>query len=60
MVNTTKTSKCCICHRSFIGYGNNAQPYKDGYCCNECNNNFVIPKRIELYFNSLEEREDNT
>ena len=56
MVNTIKKNKCCICNRSFIGYGNNASPYKEGFCCNECNNNYVIPKRLENYFKMLEDR----
>lgn len=41
--------KCCICGRTINGYGNNAQPYADGICCDECNSNYVIPERIEKY-----------
>ena len=38
---------CCICGKPFSGHGNNAQPVKDGKCCDECNWNVVIPARIE-------------
>ena len=38
---------CCICGKPFSGYGNNAQPVKEGQCCDECNWNVVIPARIE-------------
>lgn len=40
-------NKCCICGEEIIGYGNNAEPYKDGRCCEACNAKFVIPARIE-------------
>lgn len=43
---------CCICGNECVGYGNNAAPVKEGYCCNECNSNVVIPIRIEEYFKS--------
>ena len=42
--------KCVICGRAFCGYGNNAEPVKDGLCCDECNAYHVIPARI---FNAL-------
>lgn len=38
--------KCVICNNDFNGYGNNAQPLKDGLCCDKCNANKVIPARI--------------
>ena len=39
---------CCICGEEYEGYGNNAEPYKEGRCCDECNTSFVIPYRIML------------
>ncbi len=40
--------KCCICGEELKQkYGNNAQPIKDGRCCTKCDNEVVIPKRIE-------------
>ena len=38
--------KCCICGEELKGFGNNANPIKDGICCDKCNYNFVIPGRI--------------
>lgn len=40
-----KFVKCCICGRLVEGAGNNAEPYKKGMCCNECNIKVVIPAR---------------
>jgi hypothetical protein len=40
--------KCSICKYNDIGeYGNNAEPINSGRCCDWCNNEFVIPKRLE-------------
>ncbi len=30
------TKKCSICHGSYIGFGNNADPVTKGRCCNRC------------------------
>lgn len=38
--------KCCICGRLIEGYVHNAEPYKSGVCCGQCNSNIVIPARI--------------
>ena len=41
--------KCCICGRTFNGYGNNPWPVvNDVYarCCDQCNEVEVIPARI--------------
>ena len=37
---------CCICGEEYTGYGNNAEPYKEGVCCDKCNMKFVIPYRL--------------
>jgi len=42
-----KQDTCCICGEEIEGYGNNAEPYKKGTCCDACNIKFVIPARIE-------------
>lgn len=57
MDNGTKI--CCICGKVFTGWGNNPDPVKDkngnlfpedARCCDECNNDVVIPTRlIEIY-----------
>ena len=41
-------SICCICGRKFEGYGNNAEPVKEGLCCDSCNWRVVIPARLTL------------
>ena len=39
---------CCICHKPIEGYGNNPFPVcDDGVCCDKCNIEIVIPKRME-------------
>ena len=38
---------CCICGKDYLGYGNNAEPYKKGRCCDKCNKQFVIPARLK-------------
>lgn len=38
---------CVICGKEFEGFGNNAQPVKDGICCDECNAKEVIPARLK-------------
>ena len=40
-------NRCCICGRVFYGYGNNAEPFRKGRCCEECNWIYVIPARIK-------------
>lgn len=37
---------CSICGKEFDGFGNNAEPVNDGICCNKCNNEIVIPRRM--------------
>jgi hypothetical protein len=42
--------KCCICNKSFDGFGNNPDPVKKrGYCCDNCNLMVVIPERIKQF-----------
>lgn len=46
----TKEEKkvCCICGKEFYGWGNNPYPVKsEGECCEQCNYEYVLPKRIE-------------
>lgn len=47
---TMKTKqKCVICKQMFEGFGNNPQPLKEkGACCDQCNLQLVVPKRINL------------
>ena len=39
---------CVICNETFKGWGNNPSPIKDeGECCSKCDNEKVIPARME-------------
>ena len=40
--------KCSICGKYFSGYGHNPSPFcsTGDRCCDECNNDVVIPHRI--------------
>ena len=38
--------RCCICNQIYHGWGNNAQPVRNGRCCDTCNLIYVIPARI--------------
>lgn len=40
------TYRCCICGTRFTGWGNNAEPVKEGTCCDYCNTTYVMPARI--------------
>lgn len=37
---------CSICGKKFYGFGNNAEPVNDGICCDKCNQDVVIPRRL--------------
>ena len=42
-------NECVFCKRDIEKmnqYGNNAQPLKEGICCDYCNTNKVIPERL--------------
>ena len=44
---------CSICGKEFLNsYSNNASPFK-GECCDDCNNNIVLPLRLALYNKKL-------
>lgn len=45
---------CSICHQGLSEYGNNAQPINDGWCCDACNTNTVIPARLRGHPDQLE------
>lgn len=45
--------KCCLCKKEIEvkgtwSQGNNANPVKDGRCCDRCDSEIVIPFRIKL------------
>lgn len=42
----TETRWCSICGMDFVGLGNNAEPVNNGRCCDSCNQQVVITRRI--------------
>ena len=38
---------CSICGEPYSGDGNEAEPVHDGSCCDDCNERYVIPARLE-------------
>ena len=40
---------CVLCSKEIIGYGNNAQPLKDGRCCDDCNHIAVVVRLLDSY-----------
>jgi hypothetical protein len=47
----TEAKICCICNEKFIGWGNNPYPIKeDGECCKPCDDNVVVPARIDYIY----------
>lgn len=55
-ISETKEGVCCICGGDIEGYGNNAEPYAHGKCCDACNFKFVIPARLEHLKDDSEEK----
>jgi|TARA_R110000803_G_scaffold41769_2_gene89746 hypothetical protein len=49
--------KCSICKNSFEGMGHNPMPLKEytERCCDDCNNDFVIPTRLDLLGRNIRE-----
>ena len=35
---------CVICSGNYTGYGNNAMPLAEGYCCDDCNWKVIIAR----------------
>lgn len=53
--------KCSICGKQFEGWGNNPRPVTNGdndVCCDECNEEKVIPTRILHAIHSLMRKEE--
>lgn len=46
-IGSTEVHICSICQKPYQGWGNNADPY-EGRCCDECNQQFVIPARMKF------------
>jgi hypothetical protein len=46
-ISFLEDTHCILCNKKLKDKGNNALPLADGRCCDECNNEKVIPARIE-------------
>ena len=49
--------KCSLCGKSFEGMGHNPMPLRQytERCCNDCNEDFVIPIRMDLLDRAIRE-----
>tara|TARA_R110001599_G_scaffold32907_2_gene107252 strand:+ start:1508 stop:1672 length:165 start_codon:yes stop_codon:yes gene_type:complete len=52
----SKKKNCSICFEPIEGFGNNAEPINNDTCCDKCNWEVVLPKRISLMNISKTER----
>ena len=47
--NEYSIKKCCLCRKKLDNkWGNNANPLKNGRCCDNCNTSKVLPARFLL------------
>ena len=40
--------KCCLCKKEYVGFGNNAQPLRKGFCCDACNSKVIKIRLLAL------------
>ena len=48
-----------ICGGPIVGFGSNAQPAKDGLCCDRCNERVVLPALLERILDAEHKRQGN-
>lgn len=48
IISGMPTYDCCTCRKSCRGYGNNAEPVKEGRCCARCNEIVIRARIIEM------------
>lgn len=48
IISKMPTYDCCICRKSYRGYGNNAEPVREGKCCARCNQLVIRARIIEM------------
>lgn len=49
VMDKDKAIRCCFCGKIIQGYGHNAEPLAKGVCCDECNVQVIIERRMELF-----------
>ncbi len=49
--------KCSLCGKSFEGMGHNPMPLREytERCCDDCNEDFVVPIRVDLLGRAIRE-----
>lgn len=47
LTEDVEKQNCVICGKTIVGFGNNALPVAQGKCCDKCNQEVVIPARLE-------------
>lgn len=57
MLGNSKEGTCCICEAKYTNYGHNAQPVKEGRCCDECQEKVVLPARNDYKKASIDWRD---
>lgn len=50
--------KCPICRKRYDGPGHNAIPVWPGRCCDKCHHDYVIPMRMKLVMQQIEEENE--
>ena len=48
IISHMPTYDCCICRKNCRGYGNNAQPVREGQCCGRCNQIVIRARILEM------------
>ena len=49
VMDKDNATRCCLCGKIIQGYGHNAEPLSKGVCCDECNVQVIIERRMELF-----------
>lgn len=53
VLGNEKDGICCICGKPYDNYGNNAKPFRDGRCCDNCAEEKVRPLRHYMIVNDI-------
>jgi len=48
IISHMPTYDCCICRKTCRGYGNNADPVREGQCCGRCNLIVIRARILEM------------
>ena len=48
IISHMPTYDCCICRKTYRGFGNNAVPVREGKCCGRCNLIVIRARILEM------------